>query len=139
MVALGNEAETIYMVSSGLPQYVSHQCCFDFGNAEANNLDTGEGSMECVYVGTFNATGKGWCGGAGDTTILSCCADALLPFFSTPAVLPLLNGSQPHLVNGSRVRIEGFHSRPDMNGRMGVISGKQFTWRPVKCLLMFFC
>ena len=43
------------------------------------------------------------------------------------------------LVNGSRVRIEGLQSRPEMNGRMGVIVGKQFTWKPVKCRLMFFC
>jgi TPR repeat protein len=31
------------------------------------------------------------------------------------------------LANGTRVRIEGLQSRPDMNGRMGVILGKQFT------------
>jgi hypothetical protein len=30
-----------------------------------------------------------FCGGAGDTTILSCCAAALLPYLSTAAVLPL--------------------------------------------------
>jgi hypothetical protein len=98
-VAVGNEAETIYMVSSGLPQYVDNHCCFEcvragarararalgaahaslsdppppqhtraqcsFGNAESNNLDTGEGSMEAVYIGTYNASGKGWCGGEG--------------------------------------------------------------------------
>ena len=43
------------------------------------------------------------------------------------------------LVNGTRVRIEGLQSTPKMNGRMGVISGKQFSWKPVKCLLMLFC
>ena len=58
-----NEAETIYMVTSG-EQY-NNGCCFDFGNAEQNNLDTGEGSMECVYFGSYNATGHGWCGGVG--------------------------------------------------------------------------
>ena len=62
-VAVGNEAETIYMVTSG--KFFNSNCCFDFGNAEYNNLDTGEGSMECVYYGSYNATGKGWCGGAG--------------------------------------------------------------------------
>ena len=62
-VATGNEAETIYMVASG--ETTNDKCCFDFGNAEQNNLDTGEGSMECVYVGSYNATGHGWCGGAG--------------------------------------------------------------------------
>ena len=62
-VAIGNEAETIYMVTSG--ETYNADCCFDFGNAEANNLDTGEGSMECVYFGSYNATSKGWCGGEG--------------------------------------------------------------------------
>lgn len=63
-VAVGNEAETIYMVTSG--RVFNDRCCFDFGNAEANNDDTGEGSMEAVYFGTWNATNKGWCGGVGD-------------------------------------------------------------------------
>ena len=40
------------------------------------------------------------------------------------------------LENGTRVRIEGLQSRPDMNGRMGVILGKQFTCSgmPSDCL-----
>lgn len=67
MVAKGNEAETIYMVTSGLPQHYNDKCCFDWGNAEANNLDTGEGSMETVYFGSYNSSSKGWCGGAGST------------------------------------------------------------------------
>lgn len=66
MVAIGNEAETIYMVTSGLPEYYNDKCCFDWGNAEANNLDTGEGSMEAVYFGSYNSSAKGWCGGTGD-------------------------------------------------------------------------
>eukprot|EP01043_Picozoa_sp_COSAG02_P097266 COSAG02_NODE_33499_length_499_cov_0.680000_2_plen_114_part_00 len=39
--------------------------CNCSGNAEANNDDTGEESMEAVYMGSWNATGKGWCGGSG--------------------------------------------------------------------------
>jgi hypothetical protein len=42
------------------------------------------------------------------------------------------------VVNGTRVRVEGLQSRPDMNGQMGVIFGKQFTWKPVEYLLIFF-
>ena len=64
-VARGNEAETMYMITSGLPGLSNYKCCYDFGNAEANNLDTGEGSMETVYFGSYNATGKGACGGVG--------------------------------------------------------------------------
>ena len=62
-VAVGNTAETIMMVTSS--RAFNDKCCFDFGNAEANNLDTGEGSMEAVYFGSANTTGKGWCGGIG--------------------------------------------------------------------------
>ncbi len=43
------------------------------------------------------------------------------------------------LVNGTRVRIEGLQSRPDMNGRMGVILGEQFTWKPVECNVVVGC
>lgn len=50
-VAQGNNAETIYMVTSGSqPEFFDNHCCMDFGNAEKNNLDTGEGSMEAVCV-----------------------------------------------------------------------------------------
>jgi hypothetical protein len=40
------------------------------------------------------------------------------------------------LANGTRVRIEGLQSRPDLNGQMGVILGKQFTYSemPSECL-----
>ena len=47
-VARGNEAETISMVTAG--DLYNYKCCFDFGNAEANNLDTGEGSMEVRFL-----------------------------------------------------------------------------------------
>jgi TPR repeat protein len=42
------------------------------------------------------------------------------------------------LANGTRVRIDGLQSRPDMNGQIGVILGKQFTCSgmPSDC---FFC
>ena len=62
-VAVGNAPEVIYMVTSGT--HYNDGCCFDYGNAESNNDDTGSGSMEAVYFGTWNATADGWCGGAG--------------------------------------------------------------------------
>lgn len=34
-------------------------CCFDYGNAESNNLDTGKGSMEAIYFGNSSGWGKG--------------------------------------------------------------------------------
>ncbi len=62
-VARDNDPETVYAVVSG--QVFNDGCCFDYGNAESNNLDDGAGTMECVYFGTWDAARSGWCGGAG--------------------------------------------------------------------------
>lgn len=48
-IATGNEAQGAYMVTSG--SHVNDGCCFDYGNAETNNKDTGNGHMEAIYVG----------------------------------------------------------------------------------------
>jgi non-reducing end alpha-L-arabinofuranosidase len=58
-VARGNDPETLYMVTSGT--HVNTGCCFDYGNAESNNKDTGKGSMEAVYFGLA----RGSCRAAG--------------------------------------------------------------------------
>mmetsp|Transcript_111923 Transcript_111923/g.250084 ORF Transcript_111923/g.250084 Transcript_111923/m.250084 type:complete len:425 (+) Transcript_111923:59-1333(+) len=52
-IAVGDEPETMYMVTSG--KYYNNGCCFDYGNAETDNLDDGAGTMEAVYFG--NAKG----------------------------------------------------------------------------------
>ena len=49
-VSLGNTTETLYMVTSGT--HTNNRCCFDYGNAETSNDDTGAGSMEAIYFGT---------------------------------------------------------------------------------------
>ena len=49
-VATGNQPEAMYMVLDGT-RY-SGTCCFDYGNAEANGHDDGNGTMEAVYWGT---------------------------------------------------------------------------------------
>jgi len=59
--ATGDNPETIYMVTSG--NYSNGGCCFDYGNAETNSRDNGEGTMEAVYFGTCTIWNKG--GGAG--------------------------------------------------------------------------
>ena len=43
-IAKGNDPESLYAVFNGL--HFNGGCCFDYGNAESNNLDTGAGSME---------------------------------------------------------------------------------------------
>ncbi|KAL1505101.1 hypothetical protein AB1Y20_008860 [Prymnesium parvum] len=52
-IAKGDEAQCIYMVTSG--RHFNNGCCFDYGNAETDNLDEGAGTMEALYFG--NATG----------------------------------------------------------------------------------
>lgn len=49
-VATGGEPESMYMVTSG--SYVNGGCCFDFGNAETNNADNGNGHMDAVNFST---------------------------------------------------------------------------------------
>jgi hypothetical protein len=49
-VATGGEPEGMYMVASGT--HVNSGCCFDFGNAETNTRDNGNGHMDAVNLGT---------------------------------------------------------------------------------------
>ncbi len=50
-VATGSEPQGAYMVTSGT--HVNGHCCFDYGNAETNNDDNGNGHMDAVYFGTM--------------------------------------------------------------------------------------
>jgi hypothetical protein len=49
-VAAGGAPEGMYMVASGT--HVNSGCCFDFGNAETNTRDNGNGHMDAVNLGT---------------------------------------------------------------------------------------
>jgi hypothetical protein len=65
-IATGSQAQGVYMVASG--KHVNSGCCFDYGNAETNNLDNGNGHMGAVYVGTlcwFGGVVAGQCFGSG--------------------------------------------------------------------------
>ena len=46
--ALHGEPEGVYMVTSALD--LNEACCFDFGNAEANNLDNKAGHMDAINI-----------------------------------------------------------------------------------------
>jgi hypothetical protein len=59
--AEGDNEQTMYMVAAG--DYSNGGCCFDYGNAERNNNDNGEGTMEAIYFGSCTIWGKG--GGSG--------------------------------------------------------------------------
>jgi non-reducing end alpha-L-arabinofuranosidase len=46
--AVHGEPEGVYMVTSALN--VNDKCCFDFGNAETNNLDNKDGHMDAINI-----------------------------------------------------------------------------------------
>jgi non-reducing end alpha-L-arabinofuranosidase len=56
-LATGDQPESMYMVASG--KHYNQWCCFDYGNAETNNLDNGKATMETVYFGNSTQWGKG--------------------------------------------------------------------------------
>jgi hypothetical protein len=49
-IAVNGGPEGMYMVASGT--HVNSGCCFDFGNAETNSDDNGNGHMDAVNLGT---------------------------------------------------------------------------------------
>ena len=59
-IATGDQAEAMYAVFDGT--HFNGGCCFDYGNAETNNLDNGNGHMEAIYFGNI----KVWTFGAGN-------------------------------------------------------------------------
>lgn len=46
--AVNGQPEGVYMVTSALN--LNEKCCFDFGNAEANNLDNKAGHMDAINI-----------------------------------------------------------------------------------------
>jgi non-reducing end alpha-L-arabinofuranosidase len=56
-IATGDNPESEYEVLDG--QDSNGGCCFDYGNAETNNNDDGNGTMEAIYFGTIKVWGYG--------------------------------------------------------------------------------
>ncbi|KAF3933791.1 Alpha-N-arabinofuranosidase [Dactylellina cionopaga] len=55
--AKGDQPQGMYAVFDGT--HYSNACCFDYGNAETNSLDTGNGHMEAIYFGSCSNWGSG--------------------------------------------------------------------------------
>ncbi|OKL55406.1 putative alpha-L-arabinofuranosidase B [Talaromyces atroroseus] len=55
--ATGDEPEGMYAVLDGT--HYNGACCYDYGNAETSNTDTGNGHMEAIYYGDETAWGTG--------------------------------------------------------------------------------
>ncbi|KAJ6513608.1 Arabinosidase B [Mycena vitilis] len=64
-IAVGDAPEGLYAVVDGT--HFNNRCCFDYGNAETNNIDppngVGNGHMEAIYFGTGDGSPAS---GAGD-------------------------------------------------------------------------
>ena len=56
-IATADQPESMYMVASG--KHYNDKCCFDYGNAETNSLDNGNGTMEAIYFGNCTSWGSG--------------------------------------------------------------------------------
>ncbi len=56
-VAKGDQPEGMYAVLDGT--HYNGGCCFDYGNAETNSRDNGNGTMEAIYFGNIKVWGYG--------------------------------------------------------------------------------
>jgi non-reducing end alpha-L-arabinofuranosidase len=55
--ATGDQPEGMYAVFDGT--HFNGGCCFDYGNAERNSRDNGNGTMEAIYFGNIKVWGFG--------------------------------------------------------------------------------
>ena len=63
-IATGDQAETMYMITSGdMAAHGNSGCCFDYGNVETDDKDDGAATMEAIYFGGGAGWGRG--GGSG--------------------------------------------------------------------------
>jgi hypothetical protein len=56
-IATGDNPEGEYAIFDGT--HYNGGCCFDYGNAETNNDDDGNGTMEAIYFGNIRVWGYG--------------------------------------------------------------------------------
>jgi hypothetical protein len=56
-IATGDQPEGMYAIFDGT--HYNGGCCFDYGNAETNSNDNGNGTMEAIYFGNNNWWGSG--------------------------------------------------------------------------------
>jgi len=56
-IAKGDQPEGMYSIFDGT--HYNGGCCFDYGNAETNSRDNGNGTMEAIYFGNIKVWGYG--------------------------------------------------------------------------------
>jgi hypothetical protein len=79
--ATGDTAETEYMITS--KNNLIDGCCFDYGNAETDSDDDGNGTMEAVYFGGGVAWDHGAEGGRVGPWVMADLENGLFAGFST--------------------------------------------------------
>jgi hypothetical protein len=97
-IATGDQPEGEYMVTSGT--HFNGGCCFDYGNAETNNDDDGNGTMEAVYFGNEKAWGTGAGNGPWVMADLENGLYTATNFTSNPANTPLTSAFVTAMVKG---------------------------------------
>ena len=102
-IATGDSAEGEYAIFDGT--HFNGGCCFDYGNAETSNNDTGAGHMEAIYFGNIKVWGFGTGNG---------------PWIMADMENGLFSGSNVHLNSGD----------PTINFRFttAVIKGQPGNW-----------
>ena len=122
--AVNGQPEGVYMVTSALN--LNDKCCFDFGNAETNNLDNKAGHMDAINImchgnpcspdagldmedgiyghlkvppGTTFVTDMGSCDGQHTYAIYQ--GNAQSGALTTTGIIPLKNGYQPMRQEGA--------------------------------------
>jgi hypothetical protein len=78
-LAKGDDPESMYLVTSG--KVYGARCCFDYGNAETDNNDDCDGSMETIYWGNSTEWGKG---GGNGPWVMADLEDGLWPANVSP-------------------------------------------------------
>ncbi len=92
-IATGNNSEGEYDVLDGT--HYDNGCCFDYGNAETNNDDDGDGAMEAIYFGTERPGASAAATAPGSwPTWRTACSPAPRPA-STPPTPPPATGTPP--------------------------------------------
>ncbi|MFG1807726.1 arabinofuranosidase catalytic domain-containing protein [Streptomyces sp. NPDC049040] len=102
-IATGDNPEGMYAIFDGT--HYNGGCCFDYGNAETDSRDDGNGTMEAIYFGNI----KVWGYGSGNG-----------PWIMADLENGLFSGVNQHLNSGD----------PTINYRYttAIIKGKQNRW-----------
>ena len=109
--AVDDQAEGMYWVIDG--KHFNSGCCFDFGNAETDSFDDGNGTMEATYFGA-NAASRYHGSGAGpwimidvENNLLGCVSQpgpndcAKLPSITSRFLTAIAKGEPHHSVSMS--------------------------------------